>query len=248
MGGVEGDLSSTMSNFRGLVCGAGPSYGWPVAKFTVLPLWGTPRFPPGVTAENLSGGEATFPRTYGSVRKGRWAASGPLGRPSVLCTFSTPDVAHRQPRLAGSFLKERSAIVRATCREHQPFLPTPPSRPILEGWWGGGNGRGRGYFAPEPASRTRPRRICAHIPSRRPQPLGGCFGRSPWERSDQRVGANARRGGVLWPLGLGWSRLPGTVGGFFVSPPWCYLSHRSQSPPSRPQVRSQEEPRQGGVN
>jgi hypothetical protein len=49
-----------------------------------------------------------------------------------------------QPRQAGSLLKERSAIVRAICL--MTLLTQSRTRRV----------RSRSYFAPEPASRTRP--------------------------------------------------------------------------------------------
>lgn len=81
-------------------------------------------------------------------------------------------------RILGFFLKEISAIVRATCPEagsprkspQQHNTQTPPSsldtpcRP-----------RSRSYFAPEPASRTRPRRTHTPAAGRRWPPCPVCL-------------------------------------------------------------------------
>ncbi|KAI1422866.1 hypothetical protein F5Y12DRAFT_760413 [Xylaria sp. FL1777] len=60
----------------------------------------------------------------------------------------------RCPPFLGFFLKEISAIVRAICRKVRAsplcLQGAQNLRPCL--------GRGRSNFAPEPASRTRPRR------------------------------------------------------------------------------------------
>lgn len=66
---------------------------------------------------------------------------------------------------AGSFLKERSAIVRAVCLD----IPHLALRQDHDEVW---EGCGRGYFAPEPASRTRPRRILLAFPGEHTRP--GC--------------------------------------------------------------------------
>jgi hypothetical protein len=78
------------------------------------------------------------------------------------CQVMMPEETSCQsPCSAGFFLKEISAIVRAICQEnhHPPFSWTTILHNNIArvGW------RGRGYFAPEPASRTRPRRILTRI-------------------------------------------------------------------------------------
>jgi len=83
---------------------------------------------------------------------------GRLGRFKV----TSPPLSAVSTDQAGSFLKERSAIVRAICRNtsrsyHHPLLA--PFKTFKGGVGGGMGGRGRGHFAPEPASRTGPRRI-----------------------------------------------------------------------------------------
>lgn len=106
-------------------------------------------------------------------------------------------VCYCQCRQAGFFLKEISAIVRATCRggsSHQWSRKAttlgcldPPSN------------RGRGYFAPEPASRTRPRRTWSII-SNPSLPREGCRWVDPTLEEEDVVSSR-----------LGWSRLSETA-------------------------------------
>jgi hypothetical protein len=83
-----------------------------------------------------------------------------------------PTVFGRQFRQAGSFLKEISAIQRAICRKS---LVDEAECQTTTTFSNGRDGpRCRSYLAPEPASRTRPRRIRSTICHRvRPPPLEG---------------------------------------------------------------------------
>lgn len=85
---------------------------------------------------------------------------------------------------AESFLKGISAIVRAICQAERgaqsQLTPLVPQR-------------GRSYFAPEPASRTRPRRIHSHS--------AGCV--------EMLLDGNCRRQCPRRTRVMGWSRLLG---------------------------------------
>jgi hypothetical protein len=127
-----------------------------------------------------------------------------------------------QPRQAGSLLKERSAIVRAVCL--MTLLTQSRTRRV----------RSRSYFAPEPASRTRP--VSYHTSSG-----NGIFSDVFVDKTSHRGGSFRHSQLQLQFAGSSTLRLWGRISrpglGLVASPTeqLCYMSCCSQRPiPAHP--------------